>query len=161
MCVKTTLRGYYTGRKLVFPELPHRKVLRLLLLQFVKEKVHRILECFVILPDLHRVKHFQKGCEVLFFHRRLVVNVADQCGVEELFRLLPERIPAVSLTLGIGHQRGHQLQDILLIVDVGERIIVHRLVKIDRIENPDFIPVHHEGVGGFIDDTAFRIRYYE
>ena len=133
----------------------------ILLFQFIKEEVHRILECFVIFPDLHRVQHLQERCEVLLLYRRLVVNVADQRGVEEFFRLLPERIPAVALTLGICHQCGHEFQDVLLIVDIGERIVVHRLVEIDRIKNPNFIPVHLQGVGGFTDDTAFRIRYYE
>jgi len=136
-------------------------MIRFLLFQLIKEKVHRILERFVILANLHGVEHFKKCCEILLFHRCLIVNVADQCRVKEFFRLLPERIPTVSLALCIGHQCRNKLQNVLFIMDVGKWIVVHRLMEVDRVEDPDLVAIFHQGVGGFVDDTPFRIRHHK
>ena len=77
----------YSRRQFVFFILTDCKMIRLLLFQLIKEKIHRILERFVILSNLHGVEHFKKCCEILLFHRCLIVNVADQCRVKQFFRL--------------------------------------------------------------------------
>lgn len=67
------------------------------------------------------------------------MDVADESTIEQCLCLVPERIAALAVTLGIRHECGSQLQDILFTVDIGERIIMHGLVKIDCVE--DFDPV--------------------
>ncbi len=40
-------------------------------------------------------------------------------------------------------------------MDVGKWIVVHRLMEVDRVEDPDLVAIFHQGVGGFVDDTPF------
>ena len=67
------------------------------------------------------------------------MDISDQRRVEQCLRLGPELIPCFSLSLRIGDQRRHKLQDVLLRVNVGEGIIFHRLPEIDRVEDLDDI----------------------
>ena len=78
---------YFTGTHFKFLVLPHGKMIRILLLQFIKEHIHRILECLIVLPYLHGIQHLQKHGEVLFLLRCLVMDVADQGTVQQFFRL--------------------------------------------------------------------------
>ena len=76
--IKKSLRAYISRRQLVFLILPHRKVVGASGFQLVEHQVHLIFELLVILPHLHRVDELDEGGEVLFLHRGLVVDVADE-----------------------------------------------------------------------------------
>ena len=45
-------------------------------------------------------------------------------------------------------------QDVLFTVDIGERVVVHRLLKVDRIQDPDLIAVLLQGMAAFQDDGS-------
>lgn len=85
--IKKSLRAYITGSQLILLILPYGKVIRVFLLQRVKKKVNRIFETFVILPHLHSVQHFYQRGKILFIGWSLIVDIADQCSVEQGFRL--------------------------------------------------------------------------
>ena len=85
--IKKSLRAYITRRQLVFFILPQGEVVRVFLLQGVKEKVNSVFETLVILPHLHSVQHFYQRGKILFVGRGLVVDIADQRRVEQGFRL--------------------------------------------------------------------------
>ena len=53
----------------------------------------------------------------------------------------PEGVPALALAFRVGDQGRHNLQNILFRMDVGERIVLHGLLEIDRVQNLDSIPV--------------------
>ena len=53
----------------------------------------------------------------------------------------PEGVPAQALAFRVGDQGRHNLQNILFRMDVGERIVLHGLLEIDRVQNLDSIPV--------------------
>ena len=114
-------------------------MIRLLLFQVFKHQIHRILKILIILTDLHGIDKFDERGKVLFLLGCLIMDVADESTIEKSLCLVPERIAALAVTLGIRHECGRQLQDILFAVDVGEGIIVHGLMKVDRVE--DFDPV--------------------
>ena len=114
-------------------------MIRLFLFQVFKHQIHRILEILIILTDLHGIDEFDECGKVLFLLRCLIMDVADEGTVKKGLCLVPEWIAALTITLGICHECGRQLQDILFAVDIGERIVVHGLVKIDCVE--DFDPV--------------------
>ena len=78
---------YNTCRQFVFLVLTDCKVLRFLLFQFLKKFIHRILKFFVILTGFADVDELQQRGEVLFFLRGFIPDVADQCAVEQPFRL--------------------------------------------------------------------------
>ena len=126
--------------------LPNRKMIRILFLQRLKHQIHRILVLFVILADLHGIDKFDQSSEVLLLFWSFVMNIADQGTVEQRLCLVPEGITAFSFTLGIGHQRRDQLQDILFAVYIGKRIIMHRLPEIDRIEDLDPVFCPYKGM---------------
>ena len=129
-------------------------------LQVLKHDIHGILELFIILPDLHCVDEFDQRGEVLLLNRRFVMDISDQRTVQQCLRLGPELIPGLAVSLGVGDQRCHELQDILLTVDIGEGIVVHAFAEVDGVEHLNLILSDGlKGIAAFHQDTAFRIRY--
>ena len=74
----------------------------LALFQLVEHQVHRIFEVLIVLTHLHRIDKFNERGEVLFLHRRFIVDVPDKGGIEQRFCFLPEIVPGLALTLGVG-----------------------------------------------------------
>ena len=70
--------GCFTCGELVFFILAHRKVSGLAAFQLLEHQIHRVFKFLIVLPDLHRVNHFQQGGEVLFLRWGLIVDIADQ-----------------------------------------------------------------------------------
>lgn len=102
-------------------------MVRVLLFQGVKEQVNRVLESLVILPDLHSVYHFYQRGKVLFIGGRFIIDVADQRRIEQRFGLDPEIVSRFSFAFCVGDQHRYQFENVLLIVDIRERVIVHTL----------------------------------
>ena len=121
-------------------------MIRVLFLQCLKHQIHRILVLFVILADLHGIDELDQSSKVLFLDRCFIMDIADQGTIKQRFRLIPERIASLSFALRVCHERRDQLQDILFAVHIGERIVVHRLLEIDRIEDLDPVLCPHKGV---------------
>ena len=99
--IKKSLRAYISRSQLVLFVLTDGEVVGLLCLQRVKHQVHGVLELLVILPDLHRVDELDEGGEILFLHRGLVVDVADERAVQQRLGLDPEIVPGLALALGV------------------------------------------------------------
>ena len=97
------------SRQLIFFILPEGKVVRVFLFQSVKEKVNRIFERFIILPDFHGIYHFYQSGEVLLVLGSLIIDVADQCRIKQRFGLHPKIVPGFSFPFGIGDQHCYQL----------------------------------------------------
>ena len=114
------------------------------LFQLIEHQVHGVFELLIVLPDLHAVDHLDEGGEVLFLHRGLIVDVADQRAVQQRFRLDPEIVPGLALSLGVGDQRCHQLQDVLFAMDIAEGVIVHGLFEVDGVQHLDLVWLIHD-----------------
>ena len=114
-----------------------------------KHEVYLILEFFVVFMYLHGVDHLDQRGKIFLFIGGLIVDVADEGGVEQGLGLDPEIVPGFGVAGGIGNQGGDQLQNILFRMNVLKRIIVHGFSEIDRVQNPDFI--------GLIDDLPIFI----
>ena len=127
-------------------------------LQVLEHDVHWVLELLIILPDLHGIDEFDQCCEVLFLDRRFIVDIADQRAVQQRLCFGPELVPGFAVALGVGDQCGDELQDILLAVDIGERIVVHALGEVDGVEDLHLILSDGlQGIAALHQDTAFRI----
>ena len=50
-----------------------------------------------------------------------------------------------------------QLQDILLIVDIRERVIVHRLFEVDGVKNLDAVLIPYQNGPTFLDNPPFGV----
>ena len=85
--IKKSLRAYITGSQLVFLILADCKMLRLLLFQLLKKLIYGIFEGFIILAGFTGIDKFQQCGEVLFFLRGFIVDIADECAVEQAFGL--------------------------------------------------------------------------
>ena len=137
-------------------------MVRVFLFQPLKHEVHRALKVRVVLAGFTGVYHFQQGGEVHFFCRGLVPDVANECGVEQPFRLHPKIFRRFfTLALGVGDKRIHQLQHVLLRMDVNKRVVLHGLGKVYRVQ--DFHPVARplEHLACFENQCAFRVCDYE
>ena len=49
-----------------------------------------------------------------------------------------------NITLGVGDQRCHQLQDVLFAMDIAEGVIVHRLLEVDGVQHLDLVWLIHD-----------------
>ena len=145
------------GRQLIEPVLADSKVVWLFLFQRLKHLVDRVLERLIVLPDLHSVQEGDERPEVLLLHGRDIVDIGDERRVKELLGFLPELVPALALALRVHHQRCHQLQDVLLRMDIGEGVVVHRLLEVDRVKNLDAVLVPHQDGPALLDDPPFWI----
>lgn len=125
----------YAGSQLIKFVLPHCKGFGFFLTQILKQQVYRILISFIIFRNLHGIQHFQQCCEVLFLNRGFIVKVSDQRNEQKPLRFVPEWVAALTLTLGVGHQCGDELQNVLFTVDVRHGVIAHTLGKVDGVEN--------------------------
>ena len=122
--IKKSLRAYITSRQLIFGILAYSKVVRFPLGQLLKHEIDRVLKFLIVLPYLHRVDKFNESREVLFLHRGLIMDIADQGAIQKCLRLQPEIVPALAFAFGIGNQGGNEFQDVLFTMDVRERIIL-------------------------------------
>ena len=127
------------------------------LFQLLEHQVYRIFEVLIVLAHLHRIDKLNERREILFLHRRFIVDVPDKGGIEQRFCFLPEIVPGLALTLGVGDQRRDQLQNVLFRVDVGERIIVHGLLEVQGIEYLDLIPILLQNMAAGNHDVPFGI----
>ena len=149
--IKKSLRAYISRRQLIFFILPHRKVAGLAGFQLVEHQVHGVFELLIVLPDLHAVDHLDEGGEILFLHRGLVVDVADERAVQQRLGLDPEIVPGLALALGVGDEGRYQLQDVLFAMDIAEGVIVHRLLEVDGVQHLDLVRL--------VDDLAVLVLH--
>lgn len=42
-------------------------------------------------------------------------------------------------------------------MDIGERIVVHRLLKVNGVENLDVVTMFQQGIATLDDNAAFRV----
>ena len=71
-------------------------MIRVFLFQRVKEKVNGIFERLIILTDFHCVQHFYQCGKILFLHRSLIVDIANERTIEKRFCLDPEIVSGFS-----------------------------------------------------------------
>ena len=81
--IKKSLRAYISRGQFIFGILPHREVVGVPLFQLIEHQVHGVFELLIVLPDLHAVYHLDECGKVLFLHRGLVVDVADERTVQQ------------------------------------------------------------------------------
>ena len=79
--------GSLAGTQLELLVLPNSEVIRVFDFQIFKENIHIVLEILVVLPDFKGVDELKQCGEVLFLHGSLVVNIADDGGIQQGFRL--------------------------------------------------------------------------
>ena len=58
------------------------------------------------------------------------MDIANERTIEKRFCLDPKIVSGLAFAFGIGDQRCYQLQDVLFAMDIGERVIVHGLLKL-------------------------------
>ena len=146
-----------SGSQLVKFILPPGKAVGLLFCQFFKQQIHWVLVFLVVLQHLHGVKHFQQGGEILLLHRGFIMQIGDQSGQQKPLAFLPEGVSTGPFTLGVGHQRCHQLQNVLFAVDVGKGVVVHRLFEVYGVQDLDLVAVFQKCVPALDHDTTFRV----
>ena len=111
--------GCFSGSQLVLLVLTDGEVVGLLGFQCIKHQVYGVFELLVILPDLHGVDELDEGREILLLYRGLIVDIANECAVQQGFCFYPKIVSGLAFAFGIGDQRRDQLQDVLFAMDVG------------------------------------------
>ena len=154
-------RAYNTSSQLVLLVLADCEMLGIFLFQFCEHEIHRILKFFIIFPDFHGVQHLNEGREALLFNRSFVMDVADQCSVQQGFCFHPEVVTSLAFTLGVGDQGRDQLQNVLFAVDVSEGIVVHGFFEVDGIEDFQLILKPKEHFAALGNDAAFGVGHDE
>ena len=123
--IKKSLRAYISAGQLVLLILFHRKAIRLALFQPLEHIVHGVEKVLVILLHFHAGDHVNQRIHVALLLGALKNDVPQQGAIQKRFGLRPERITLFALALGVGDQGVYKLQDVRLVLDVGQRVIVH------------------------------------
>ena len=85
------------------------------------------------------------------------MQICDKRSEQKSFAFLPEWIAAAAFTFRVGHKGRDQLENILFAVDVAERIVVHRLLEVDGVQDFHLIAVFQHGLPTFKHDCTFRV----
>ena len=125
--IKKSLRAYISAGQLVLLVLFHRKAIRLALFQPLEHIVHGIEKVLVILLHFHAGDHVNQRIHVALLLGALKNDVPQQGAIQKRFGLRPEWIALFALAFGVGDQGVYKLQDVRLVLDVGQRVIVHGL----------------------------------
>ena len=141
--------------------LPDGKVPRLPLCQIVKQIINLVAEVLVVLPHLHLIQHVDQRRKVLPFRQQLVMDVANQGDIQQRFGLDPEIISGFAFTLRVGNQCRDELQNVLFAVNVRERVVVHRLLEVDGVENTQIVPGSDQHLAAFHDKGSLRISHHQ
>ena len=88
------------------------------------------------------------------------MQIGDQGGEQKTLAFLPKWIATAAFALGVGHQGRDQFQNVLLAVDIGEGVIVHRLFEVDGVQNPDLVAILQHCVATFKQDRTFGVSDY-
>ena len=148
-------------RLLVDLVLPHRDVPGLRALQRGKQHVQRRLIPGVLLSHIGILQHGHDHGEVLLLRRRFGQQIEQDRFQQRRLRLLPERIAGRSGSgRGVADQVGDQLEHVLLIPYVNQRIVPIRLREFHQIEHPDAIPPRLQQSAYVTQQLALRICQY-
>ena len=71
--------------------------------QLIKENIHVVFEILIIFPHLKGVDELHQRGKILLLRWSLIVDIADDGGVEKRLGLEPEIVPAFSFALGVGN----------------------------------------------------------
>ena len=74
-----------------------------------------------------------------------------------MFCLFPERVSTLAITSRVLHKTSHKLQNVLLAVNVAERVVFHRLFEVDRVQNLYPVAVSFKQLSGFTNQAALRV----
>ena len=85
------------------------------------------------------------------------MQIGDQGGEQKTLAFLPERIATAAFTLRVGHQGRDQFQNVLLAVDVAERVVVHRLFEVDGVQNFYLVAILQHGLPTFENYRSLRV----
>ena len=88
------------------------------------------------------------------------MQIGDQGGEQKTLAFLPKWIATAAFALGVGHQGRDQFQNVLLAVDIGEGVIVHRLFEVDGVQDLDLVAVFQKCVPTLDHDTTFWVSDY-
>ena len=87
------------------------------------------------------------------------MDVADQGTVKKRFRFRPELITGFTVSFRVGDEGRYQLQNVLFAVNVGEGVIVHGLLEVDRVEDFDFVVIAFKQLANLADHAALGVGY--
>ena len=77
------------------------------------------------------------------------MQIGDKRSQQKTFTFFPERVPAATFSLGVGHQGRDQFQNVLLAVDIGKGVVVHRLFEVYGVQDLDLVAVLQHYVSTF------------
>jgi len=64
-----------------------------------------------------------------------------------------------TVSFRVGDEGRYQLQNVLFTVNVGEWVIVHGLLEVDRVEDFDFVVVAFKQLANLADHAALGVGY--
>ena len=134
-------------------------MIRLPLRQLLEGQIHVVLKGLIVLAHLHGVDELDEGGEILFLLGGFVVDIADECRVEQRLGFLPEVVPGFPVPLGVGDEGRDQLQDILLTVDIRKGVVMVGLLEVDGIEYLHLVTITEHELSALHGDAALRKRF--
>ena len=106
----------------------------------VEQSVKRRDKLIVILFDFTGSDHFHDHRKVLFLRRRFIMQIENKCKQKHHSRLVPERVLRLTaFGRRILKEVGHELLNIVILMQINERVIAMALFHVDKVKHLDLI----------------------
>ena len=123
-------------------------MIRVLLLQRLKEQVKGGLKIVAVLPGPAVLDHIHDHFKVLLLRGSFMEQVQNERRVQGYLGLLPKGVIAAGvLGCGVFDKIIHQLHSVLVVLDVGERIEGIGVGRVNQVEHLDYIALLNEQRG--------------
>ncbi len=123
--------------------------------ELLEEEVERALEALVGLRRLREREERHEPGERPVLLGAVPHEVADERRVEEPLGALPEGVGRRgAVPVGVLYEAVHDLQDVLLGADVGERVVAHGAREVHGVDAQDLVALRLEGGADLVGEGA-------
>ena len=130
----------------------------LFLLQGLKEQIQRTAVALVLLAHLGIFHHEQHGFKILFLRWGFAHEVEHQGGVQGNLGLLPEGVIAGGISWsGVLDEVVDELQHILLIPQIAERVVAIGLTGVDQVKHLHIVALLGQQMAGGAQNLTLGI----
>ena len=154
--------GRFARRLLENMVFPHGNMVRLLILQRLKQQVQRGAVRLVLLAGPAVFQHIQHRFKVLLLRGRFIQQIQHQRRVQSHLRPLPKRVTLLGvLGRSVLNEVIHQLHHILGIPDIGKGVKSVRMARINEVKHPQHIPLLQQQRRQVPEHFALGVRHQE
>lgn len=122
-----------------------------------EQQVEGRAEVLIVLASLSHGEQCQKAGQVVILRREPVAEKRDECRIEHLLGVLPERVSRLAVAVGVHDVAVHERQDVGVGLHILEWVVVHGLIEVDGVERLHLISVVREEKPCILEERALGV----